>query len=329
VSFQKFYKTSFGTLFFVLVILTTAATAQNPRTTPTPRLIVTQDERKMPVAGSNNLYCAGYVETADVNTANEIVGAEDEQEQNIYAQGDNVYISLGANRGVKVGDMFSVIRPRGRVETRWSRKGNLGFYVQEVGAVEVINVKAEVSVARVVSSCDNLLLGDLLQQTPIRTSPLFEKRPRLDVFADSSGKTAGRIFMARDGRELIGREQIVYIDLGTEDSVKVGDYLTIFRRLGGGNLFENDEDESVSAREDGFQSRVYRGGKFSNQAPRKSGSRATGRIVTTEDAKEGRPNNLRKVVGELVILNVKEKTATAIITRTAQEIHTGDRVELQ
>ncbi len=135
--------------------------------------------------------------------------------------------------------------------------------------------------------------------------------------------------MARDGQELLGREQIVYIDLGTEDSVKVGDYLTIYRPLGKGNLFENDEEESVSAREDGFQSEIYRGGKFSNQAPRKSGDKATGSIVTNEDAKRGRPNNLRKVVGEIVILNVKEKTATAVITRTAQEIHTGDRVELQ
>ena len=328
-SFQKLYKTSFGTLFFLLVILTTLAAAQNPRTTPTPRLIVMQDDRKMPVAGSNNLYCAGYVETGEVNTANEIVGAEDEQEQNIYSQGDHLYISMGTNRGVKVGDMFSVIRPRGRLTTRWSKKNNLGFYVQEIGAVEVINVKAEVSVARVVSSCDNLLLGDLLQPTPVRTSPLFEKRPMLDVFADPSGKTSGRIIMARDGRELLGREQVVYIDLGTQDSVKVGDYMTIYRPLGEGNLFINDEDESVSARERGFESDKYRGGKFSNQAPRKSGSKANGRIVKTEDAKEGRQKGLRKVVGELVILNVMEKTATAVITRTAQEIHPGDRVEMQ
>jgi hypothetical protein len=327
VSFQKFYKTSFGAMFFVLVVLTASAAAQTPR--PTPRLIVTQDDRKMPIAAGNNLYCAGYVETGEVNTANEIVGAENEQEQNIYAEGDNVYISMGTNRGVKVGDMFSVIRPRGQVKTRWSKKNNLGFYVQEVGAVEVINVKAEVSVARVVSSCDNLLLGDLLQQTPVRTSPLFEKRPMLDVFADPSGKTTGRIIMARDGRELLGREQIVYLDLGTEDNLKAGDYMTIYRPLGEGNLFINDEDESLSARESGFESDKYRGGKFSNQAPRKSGSKATGRIIKTEDAKEGRQKGLRKIVGELVILNVKEKTATAIITRTAQEIHTGDRVELQ
>jgi hypothetical protein len=45
--------------------------------------------------------------------------------------------------------------------------------------------------------------------------------------------------------------------------------------------------------------------------------------------KKRRPDDLRKVVGEMVILNVQQRTATAIITRTAQEVHTGDHVELQ
>lgn len=326
-SFQGFYKPNFGTLFLFLAVFSVSVFAQKP--TPTPKVVIAVDNRKMPVAGSNNLYCAGYVETGAVNTANEIVGAEEEQEQNLYSQNDYVYVSMGANRGVKVGDLFSVIRPRGRVETRWTKKKNLGFYVQEVGAVEIVNVKAEVSVARVVSSCDNLLLGDLLQPTPSRTSPAFQQRPALNRFSDSSGKTSGRIFMARDGQEMLGREQIVYIDLGAEDNVSVGDYLTIYRSLGTGSIFENDEKESVSARDEGFQGDEFRGGKFSNQAPRKSGGNANGKVVTNVEAKERRPNGLRKVVGELVILNVKEKTATAVITRTAQEVLTGDRVEIQ
>jgi Flagellar assembly protein T, C-terminal domain len=327
VSFQKFYPGIFGTLFLVLLVLSSNGFAQRP--TPTPTLNVFQENRELPIAAGSNLYCAGYVETESVNTGSKIVGAENEQEKFTYAQGDNVYINLGANRGVKVGDKFSVIRPRGRVETRWSRKRNLGFYVQEVGNLEVVKVKNDVSVARISYSCDNFLLGDLLQPMAVRTSPVFRQRPALDVFGESSGKAAGRIFMARDSQELLGREQIVYIDLGAEDNVKVGDYLTVYRPLGTGNLFEKSAHESVSARNDNYQSDHYRGGKFSNQAARKSGERAEGKVVTTKEAKRDRPAGIRKVVGELVILNVKGKTATAIITRTAQEIHTGDSVEVQ
>jgi hypothetical protein len=151
----------------------------------------------------------------------------------------------------------------------------------------------------------------------------------LDPYTDPSGKATGRIFMARGSAETLAREQIVYVDLGADNNVQVGDRLTVFRPLGKGNLSISDEKESLAARSDGFQSSEYRGGGFSIQAARKSGERAGGSVVTTAKAKDDRPSNMRKVVGEMVILNVKEKTATALITRTAQEIHTGDWVEVQ
>lgn len=323
--FQEFFRKSFGIFLLGLLVFSAAVSAQDKKAT----LVINQDNRVLPVAGANNLYCAGYVQTDKVDTSRKIVGAENEQEQNVYSQGNNVYINLGANKNVQVGDMFSVIRPRGRVETRWTKKGSLGFYVQEVGALEVIKVKNEVAVARVKTSCDNLLLGDLLQPIPSRTSPTYSQRPMLDVFGEPSGKAKGRIFMARDGVELLSRDQVVYIDLGSEDGASVGDYLTVYRPLGKGGLFISDEDESVSARDEGFQSDEYRGGKFSNQAARKKGDETKGRVVTTEKAKLDRPQDLRKVVGELVILSVQGKTATAVIVRNAQEIHTGDWVELQ
>ncbi len=327
-SFQKFYP-KFGMLLAVFIIFTAAGFAQNPLPRATPTLIVNQDDRQIPVAKGNNLYCAGYVQSAPIDTKYEVVGAVNEKDQNVYSQGDYLYVSIAAKSGVQVGDMFAVVRPRGKVETRWTDKKKLGFYVQEVGAVEIVAVKREVSVARIKTSCETFLLGDLLQPIPDRISPIARQRPALDLFAYSACKKTGRIFMARDGQELLGSENIVYIDLGAEDSVKVGDYLTVYRPLGTGNILDRLPPESVSARDEGFQSDEYRGGKFSNQAARKSGDRARGKVVTSDDAKAGRPEILRRVLGEMVILNVKEKTATAIITRSLSEIHTGDSVELQ
>jgi hypothetical protein len=37
----------------------------------------------------------------------------------------------------------------------------------------------------------------------------------------------------------------------------------------------------------------------------------------------------RKVVAEAMIINVQVRTATAIIVRAAQEVHTGDFVEIK
>ncbi|MBC7901313.1 MAG: hypothetical protein H7070_14815 [Saprospiraceae bacterium] len=327
-SFQIFFKKGAAIVFGGLCVLTSIAAAQ-PRTSPTPTVVWGNDKKPYNVAERNNLYCAGYVQASPVNTDNRLVGAVQEQEQFMYAEGDVVYLNMGSNKGVQVGNMMSVVRPRGQVNSRWTRKDGLGFFVQEVGTLEIIRVKSEVSIARVKNSCDNFLLGDLVQPFQQRTSPVHVDRAALDLYADPTGKAMGRLFMARDNQEMVSREQIVYIDLGAEDNVQIGDYLTIFRPLGRGNLFISDEDESVSARDEGFQSNEYRGGKFSNQAARKSGDTAQGRVVTTEKAKEDRPAGLRKIVGEMVILNVKERTATAVITRTAQEIHTGDWVEVQ
>ena len=326
-NFQVFFKRSVTIAFVALCVFTSISVAQ--RTQPTPFKVLVDTVKPMTVAARNNLYCAGYVQSSAIETANKLVGAVEEQEQFIYAENDVVYVNMGSNKGVRVGDVMAVVRPRGKVDTRWTKKNDLGFYVQEVGALEVIRVKNEVSVARVKTSCDNFLLGDLVQPMPQRTSPMHQARGPLDLYSDPSGKAMGRIFMARDNQEALSREQIVYVDLGADDNVQVGDRLTVFRPLGKGNLFISDEDESLSARDEGYQSSVYRGGKFSNQAARKSGETANGRVVRTEKAKEDRPANMRKVVGEMVILNVKEKTATAVITKTAQEIHTGDWVEVQ
>lgn len=290
--------------------------------------VVAGPSRAMSVANRNNLYCAGYVQSSAIDTTNKLIGGLEEQEQHIYSQNDHVYLNMGSGKGVQVGDVFAVVRPKGQVETRWTRKENLGFLVMEVGALEIVKVRSDVSVARIKTSCDNFILGDLVQPMPQRVSPMHQSRGPLDLFADPSGKATGRLFMARDNQEVLTRDQIVYVDLGAEDNVKVGDYLTVFRPLGKGNILKGEENESLSARDEGFQSRTFRGGKFSNQTARKSGDQARGRVVTTQKAKDGRPE-IRKIVGELVILNVKEKTATAVITRTAQEIQTGDWVELQ
>jgi hypothetical protein len=330
VNFQSFFKRIASAAFAVASVFVISSAAQQakpmPRATPT---MVIKESRPLAVAERNNVYCAGYVQMAPVDTSTSLVGGHNEQDQFLYSENNFVYINAGENKGVKVGDTMAVIRPRGTVKSRLTKKGELGFYVEEVGMVEVVRVKLDVSVARVKTSCTDMMLGDLVQPAQVRTAPVANQRPALDLFGDPSGKAMGRLFMARDKKELLGREEIVYVDLGEDDNVKVGDYLTIFRPLGKGNLFKNDVAYHSDARVADYQSDKFRGGKFSSQAARKSGEHARGSVVTVEGAKEGRPNNLRKVVGEAVILNVKERTATAVITRTAQEIQAGDWVEVQ
>lgn len=318
-----------GNVFGIVLVLFSAIVsfAQEKQKTT---VVFNNEKKQWAVAERNNVYCAGYIQTAPINTNFELVGAVDENEQYLYSQNEFVYVNQGSSNGVKVGDVYSVVRPRGPVKSKLSnKKGNLGFYVQEVGAVEIVRVRGDVSVARVKSSCDNFLLGDLLQPMENRVAPKAQERPALDIFAEPNGKSVGRIVMGRDSREVFGREQIVYIDLGAEDNVRVGDYLTVFRPLGKGGVKNLYQEETIKPQDSEYGSETYQGSPFSNMSQRRSGNTAERNVVTTKNAKTRRPAGLRKVVGDMIILNVKEKTATALILRNALEIHNGDFVEIQ
>src|SRR6185436_21066464 len=90
----------------------------------------------------------------------------------------------------------------------------------------------------------------------------------VERFVDPTKKQRGRLMMARDNREMVTRNDIVFIDLGVEDNVKAGDYLTIYRPLGTGNITRVNNEEMGRNRTAGFQSDRYRGGGFSNQGMR-------------------------------------------------------------
>jgi hypothetical protein len=299
-------------------------------------MILPQANEAAAVAGRSDTYCAGYIQYVPAPINPEIVGGEQEQEQRVYVEGDYVFINAGAQQGIKVGQEFSIVRPRGQLTSPFTKKkGWLGVYMLELGQLRVTNVKDRVSVAVITNSCETVLLGDLLRQVNNRVAPLERSEITLDRFADPTGKQRGRIVMSRDSREYLTKNQIVYIDLGAEDNVKAGDYLTIYRPAGGGNITRVENEEIARSQSGGFESDRYRGGKFSSQSQRsKDYSNTPGLFfknepVTTREIKRRRPPVPRKVVGEIVILNVQTRTATAIITRVAQEIHTGDFVELQ
>lgn len=306
---------------------------QQQQKPPKPTVIMPDESGPALAAGSTELYCAGFIQYAPAPNDLQIVGGEQEQEQRTFGEGDIVYINAGSQEGVRVDQEFSVIRPRGQFKSKLSKKkGWLGVYTQELGRLRVINVKDRVSVAVVTNSCELMLLGDLLRAAPQRVSPTERLEVGLDRFTDPSGKQRGRIVLARDGLEMLTQRQVVFIDLGTEDSIKPGDFFTIYRPVGRGNLTRFRDEEITPAASGGFESDRYKGGKFSIKAQRvkkPNNNGVYGPIISSIDVMNDRPRLPRKVVGELVVLSVQRRTATAVITRVAQEVHTGDDVELQ
>jgi hypothetical protein len=325
-------------MFALVCLLALAFTTNAQSPAPTPKLTMPAPAQPLRVAGESSLYCAGYIRYQRLPRMPEIVGAQEEQEQRTYADGDVVILNRGSSEGIKERQNFQIIRPRGDVKGVHKHKyGFLGTYVQEIGQLQVFKVWENTAAAKITFTCDPALLGDLLSPIPDRESPMQRAEANLNRYADPSGKQTGRLMMAKDNRELVTRNDIVYIDLGSEDQINRGDYLTVYRPLGTGNITRVDNEESARNRATGFQSDRFRGGGFSSQASRakdetafrKTEGRYRHRPITSKEVKDHRPPMPRKIVGEMVVIDVQTRTATAIITRVVGEVHTGDWVEIQ
>ncbi|MET0648194.1 MAG: hypothetical protein ABW208_16380 [Pyrinomonadaceae bacterium] len=296
-----------------------------------PTLVAPGERGPAPVARASETACGGFIEQTPQAAVGQIIGAEQEKERRLYSEGELLFIDAGAQSGVRVGQEFTVVRPRGQFRSKFSRKtGSLGVYTQEVGRLRVVRVRDRVSVAEVRVACDNLLLGDLLRPVQERPVPQARAEAVFDRFAEPTGKQTGRLVLTRDGRDYVSRDDVVFIDLGAEDGVKVGDYLTVFRPAGHGTIVEHGDETVANARR-GFESEEFRSGGHSIQSQRVKdvGGSKYGETVKTPAIERARPAIPRKVVGELIVLRVEGRTATAVVTRVAQEIHPGDAVEVQ
>jgi len=297
---------------------------------PSERTAAAQSSERAMAAHESESRCGGFIEQTPQAASGQLVGAYTEREARLFSQGDYVYIDAGSQSGVREGQEFTVVRPRGRFSSKFSKKGNLGVYTQEVGRVRVLRVRDRVSVVEVVSSCTDLLLGDQLRPYASLEVPSARAAGVLDVFAEPTGKQTGRIVLARDGRETLASNDVVFIDLGREDNIKVGDYLTVYRPENHGTIVNYGGEIAANARRN-FGSNEFKGGGFSDQSQRVKdvdGSRY-GTTLKSPEIKHERPPIPRMVVGELVVLRVEGRTATAVITRVAKEVHTGDSVEVQ
>jgi hypothetical protein len=282
--------------------------------------------------GRDNLQCAGYFSIPPLKGLPQIVGTEQEPEKTILTLGDYVYIDAGSAAGVREGQEYHIIRPRGEIEhVRRSKKGSLGIFIEEIGQLQVLNVKGAVSVAQVTFACQNVLPGDLLTAVPERVTPKPRTDSSFERFGESSRKPTGRVIMAHEGREMVATGDLIYIDIGDEDKVVAGDLVTIYRPVGTGNFDVKLYDLSGGAHS-GFASEQYRGGGLSISAKRAKEAepgRYSRGPVTFDEIKAKRPALPRKVLGEAMVINVQLRTATAIIRQAAQEIHTGDFVEVR
>jgi len=252
-------------------------------------------------------YCSGFFTDQKLPDATRLVSGEQSNYKITFARGDYVYINRGADKGVRVGDRYSVMRqdsdPASVQWFKWQDKLTkaMGTHYLDAGQLRVVNVQPKISIAQVSFSCDYMQRGDIVLPFQERPEPTFKDAGAFDHFAPISGKPVAMIVNTRDYQQSIGKGSVIYVNLGTDKGVKVGDYFRIFRYQG--SLAE------LAPQTKDYQDRLY---GFGSSPERYHW------------------NDLpREILGEGVVLNVSRYSATVLVTYSTIEIYAGDYVEIE
>ena len=167
-----------------------------------------------------------------------VISGENSRYKTTFTTGDYIYINRGAEQGVKVGDQFEVVRPVSDImaTTAWFKyqamlNQAMGTTYADIGRLRVVHVDAKTSTAEMDLGCEMMQRGDIVRPFVARPAPQFHA-VKLDPFAAPSGKKTAMVVTAKDYDVLTGTGRIVYVNLGSAQGVRVGDYFRVFRYQG-------------------------------------------------------------------------------------------------
>ncbi|PYU40799.1 MAG: hypothetical protein DMG54_22010 [Acidobacteria bacterium] len=261
----------------------------------------------IPQIDFSTVNCSGFVTDQKVPDEIRLVSGEQSNYKITFARGDYVHINRGQDKGVRVGDRFSVVRPdKDPTDVPWFKWQEkllkaMGTPYLDAGQVRVVDVQPKVSVAQVIFSCGYMQRGDILQPYQDRPAPPYKEPAAFDHFAPVSGKPVAMVVAGKDYGQIYGKLSAVYVNLGTNQGVKVGDYLRIFR-------YQGSMAETVPQTK-GYQYFMYGFGS----APMRY-----------------EWNDLpREILGEGIVINVNRNSSTMIITFNSIEVYAGDYIEIE
>ena len=261
----------------------------------------------VPQVDFSTVNCSGFISQQRVPEGLWIVSGEQSNYKITFANNDLVYINRGQDKGVRVGDRFSVVRPDWDSTDvpwfKWQTKllKAMGQLYMDAGQVQVVNVQPKVSVAQVTFSCGYMQRGDILLPYQERPTPPIKDPAAFDHFAPPTGKPVAMVVAGKDYGQVFGKLSAVYVNLGANQGVRVGDYFRIFR-------YQGSMAETVPQNK-GYQYSMYGFG--------------------SSHARYEWNDLPREVIGEGVVINVNRNSSTMVITVSSIEVYAGDYVEIE
>lgn len=265
----------------------------------------------------DDMYCAGAVTSEAIPRETYVITGEQSSSKVTFQEGNYVYVNKGASQGVKVGDVFSVMRPSfDWTEIEWSQwefsiLRKLGKVWEDEGRLRVVVTQPNVSIAQIENSCSYMQRGDIVVPFVQRPAPPLKSEDHFDRFAPPSGKPAAMMIATKFFQSEVGNGDIVYVNLGGNQGVKVGDYFRIFR-------YQGTQHETA-----------YQNKRFSFDVDKEDALFGKEYGYGSVPLKYKWDNTPREVLGEGIVVRVSPNSATMLVTFTLSECFTGDYVELE
>jgi len=166
--------------------------------------------------------CGAEVSLVVPSKAMKIAGGA-QREKQLFSPGDAVIINAGSAQGLKAGQRFVVRRI---VADRFAHAtiGETTRSVHTAGWLTVVEVQADVAIARITEACDGVIQGDYLE-------PLVVPPPPADLIGgEPDYARPARLVLGDERRQMGGAGSLLVMDRGTDHGVKVGQRLTLFRQ---------------------------------------------------------------------------------------------------
>lgn len=256
-----------------------------------PADVSSTEEASRPLADNVDLYCSFFV-SEDLDDSTRFVASQFQDSKFGFDVDDLVFINKGTADGISNGMELMAVSGQGELSHPINGNG-LGDLYLMLGRVRVTCTYEKTAMCTIVQACFPMELGTVLipwKEVPV---PIGKFTPTAQC-TPPTGRSVGWIVRAQDDLVGLTEGHNVLIDLGSRDGVVPGDIFTIYREdLSRGRVIESSS----------FASTSYGAGAV--------------------------PGLPRWVLGNLVVVLAHEKTSTARILDSSEDITIGDRVELQ
>ncbi len=264
-----------------------------------------------------DLYCSGFISKQILPDANFVAGGLQTPTTTKFTRGDMIYLQ---GTGYSAGAEYEIVRALRDVNEYEVFPGQrkllkeTGQPYENIGRVKIVDTRSRTAIAQIEYACDGINPGDTAIPFAEKQTLPFHSAVRFDRFLPASNKLSGRIVMGKDFDSQMGTGHKLYINLGSNQGVKVGDYFRAVR------TYDTDLHDPVDSLS--FKAAIAEDSqKKTPSVDPKMFTKSNGPVIHVADLP-------RRAVGEIVIIGVTPTTATGMVVFSMEDVHAGDGVEL-